>query len=141
MADMSGEKAWNQQIIEEFRGNGGQVGGRFEGTPLVLLTTTGRQTGSRHTTPVMYRREGERIFVFASSAGRDAHPNWYRNLVEDPQVHVELGTDAHAARAVVLDGADRDEVWARHAAQHPRFAEYQRQTERVIPVVELRGRG
>lgn len=134
-------RSWNEQIIAEFRANDGRVGGQFDGAPLVLLTTTGRTTGNTHTTPVMYRREGDRIFVFASYAGSDEHPSWYRNLVEEPTVHVELGTDAYDARAVVLRGEERDAVWERQASQYSGFADYQRRTERVIPVVELEPKG
>lgn len=134
-------RSWNEQIIAEFRANDGRVGGQFEGAPLVLLTTTGRKTGNPHTTPVMYRAEGDRIFVFGSYAGSDEHPSWYRNLVEEPSVHVELGADAFNATAVVLQGEERDGVWERQASQYSGFANYQRRTERVIPVVELQPLG
>ncbi len=85
----------------------------------------------------MYLAEGERLYVFASKAGAPTDPDWFRNLVANPEVGVELGADAFRARAVVLDGADRDEVYVAHAAEYPNFAEYQAGTDRVIPVVRL----
>lgn len=137
MSEHAGEKSWNQRVIEEFRTNDGRVGGRFAGATLVLLTTTGRRSGNRHTTPLMCRREGGRLFVFGSAAGRDQHPAWFLNLEADDTVHVEIGDDAFDGRATVLDRAERDEIWERHTAEYPGFADYQRQTDRVIPVVEL----
>ncbi|MBF8192467.1 nitroreductase family deazaflavin-dependent oxidoreductase [Nonomuraea sp. K274] len=127
----------NHQVIEEFRANGGKVGGMFEGAPLLLLTTTGARTGRRHTNPVVYLRDGERLLVFASNAGGDAHPAWYHNVVAGPKVTVELGEDRFEARAVPLEGEERDRVYARQAAIDPAFAAYQEKTDRVIPVVAL----
>ncbi|SPL97609.1 AclJ [[Actinomadura] parvosata subsp. kistnae] len=128
---------FNQQVIEEFRANGGKVGGMFEGAPLVLLTTVGARTGRRRTNPAVYLRDGERILVFASNAGAATHPAWYHNVLAEPRVTVELGTATFAARAVPLDGEERDRLYARQAALDPAFAAYQEQTERVIPVVAL----
>ncbi|MFG1707601.1 nitroreductase/quinone reductase family protein [Nonomuraea sp. M3C6] len=128
---------FNQQVIEEFRANGGEVGGMFEGAPLVLLTTTGARTGLRRTNPAVFLRDGERVLVFASNAGGDAHPAWYHNVVANPRVIVELGAERFAARAVPLEGEERDLMYARQAAMDPAFAAYQEGTERVIPVVAL----
>lgn len=130
---------WNRATIEEFRANGGKVGGRWEGRPLLLLTTTGERTGRPHTTPAVYLREGDRIFVFASKGGSPRHPQWYRNLVANPEVTVELGSETYRARAVTLTGAARDVIYRRQVEVAPQFGEYQRQVEgvRVIPVVEL----
>ncbi|MFI6738103.1 nitroreductase/quinone reductase family protein [Nonomuraea sp. NPDC050451] len=128
---------FNQQVIEEFRANGGEVGGMFEGTPLVLLTTTGAKTGWRRTNPAVYLRDGERVLVFASNAGGDADPAWYHNLLANPRVVVELGEERFAARAVSLEGEERDRLYARQAAINPAFAAYQDKTERVIPVIAL----
>ncbi|MFF4616776.1 nitroreductase/quinone reductase family protein [Nonomuraea jabiensis] len=128
---------FNQQVIEEFRANGGKVGGMFEGTPLVLLTTTGAKTGRRRTNPAVYLRDGERVLVFASNAGGAADPAWYHNVLANPRVVVELGADRFAARAVPLEGEERDRLYARQAAIDPAFATYQQNTERVIPVIAL----
>lgn len=134
----------NAGIIEEFRSHGGRVGGPFAGATMLLLTTTGARTGRRRTNPLTYRREAHRIFVFATNNGADREPSWLHNLRSDPRVEVELGPGPedvpvrrYAARAVVLLGPDRDEVWARQAAEHPRFAGYAERTDRTISVVEL----
>ncbi|MGW5688609.1 nitroreductase/quinone reductase family protein [Nonomuraea sp. NPDC003754] len=128
---------FNQQVIEEFRANGGTVGGMFEGAPLVLLTTVGARSGAVKTNPAVYLRDGERILVFGSNAGQDRHPAWYHNLLANPDVVVELGSERFAARAVPLAGEERDRMYERQAAIDPAFAAYQANTSRVIPVVAL----
>jgi deazaflavin-dependent oxidoreductase (nitroreductase family) len=128
---------FNAQIIEEFRANGGVVGGNFEGAPLLLLTTTGAKSGQPRVNPMMYRPEDERMFVFASKAGAPTNPDWYYNLKAHPDVTVEVGAERFAARANIITGPERDRIYADHAAQYPGFAEYQEKTNRVIPVVEL----
>ena len=129
---------WNSQIIAEFRANEGRVGGPFEGAPIVLLTTTGAKTGKRRTSPMMYLREDGRMYVFASKAGADTNPAWYHNLVANPEVTAEIGTETHEATATPVTGAERDRIYAEQAQRYPGFAEYQEKTSRVIPVVELR---
>jgi deazaflavin-dependent oxidoreductase (nitroreductase family) len=128
---------FNQQIIQEFRDNAGKVGGMFEGTGLVLLTTVGARSGKRRTSPVGYARDGDRILVFASNAGQPKHPDWYHNLLANPQVTVETGTKTFAAIAVPLHGEERDRLYAEQGKRVPDYANYQVQTDRVIPVVAL----
>ncbi|MEV0972506.1 nitroreductase/quinone reductase family protein [Microtetraspora glauca] len=129
---------FNRQIIEEFRANGGQVGGPFEGARLLLLTTTGARSGASHTTPVGYLPDGgERILVIASAGGAPNHPAWFHNLVANPLVTVEDGVFTYEARAVVLEGAERDRVFARAVEADAGWADYQARTTRVIPVVAL----
>ncbi|WFB08729.1 nitroreductase/quinone reductase family protein [Streptomyces sp. LX-29] len=128
---------FNQQVIEEFRANGGRVGGPFEGARLLLLTTTGARSGARHTTPVGFLPDVERVLVIASAGGAPKHPAWFHNLVAHPRVTVEDGLFTYDARAVVLQGAERDEAFARAVESDPGWAEYQAKTERVIPVVAL----
>jgi deazaflavin-dependent oxidoreductase (nitroreductase family) len=128
---------FNQQIIQEFRANAGKVGGMFERADLVLLTTVGAKSGKRRTSPVGYARDGDRILVFASNAGQPKHPDWYHNLLANPQVTVETGTEAFAATAVPLHGEERDRLYAEQGKRVPAYAKYQAQTDRVIPVVAL----
>jgi deazaflavin-dependent oxidoreductase (nitroreductase family) len=128
---------YNTQIIEEFRANAGRLGGHWEGRDLLLLTTTGRKSGKAHTTPMVFVREGDRLFVFASKAGAPNHPDWYFNLVADPHVSVEVGAEQYDAVATTLEREERDRVFAEQAARVPAFQEYQDKTERVIPVVAL----
>ncbi|MDX3757216.1 nitroreductase/quinone reductase family protein [Streptomyces mirabilis] len=130
---------FNQQVIEEFRAHHGKVGGYFEGARLLLLTTTGARTGTPHTTPVGYYPDGgDRVIVIASAGGAHRHPDWYRNLVAHPRVRVESGVFAYDAEAVVLEGAERDRLFARAVEADQGWAEYQAKTDRVIPVVALR---
>ncbi|GAU69039.1 hypothetical protein SSP35_10_00700 [Streptomyces sp. NBRC 110611] len=129
---------FNQQVIEEFRANGGRVGGPFEGGRLLLLTTTGARSGARHTTPLGYLPDSDgRVLVIASAAGAPKHPAWYHNLVASPLVTVEAGVFTYEARAVVLEGAERDRAFARAAEADPGWAAYQAKTDRVLPVVAL----
>jgi deazaflavin-dependent oxidoreductase (nitroreductase family) len=132
---------FNRAIIEEFRANDGRVGGPFEGSPVLLLTTTGAKTGQRRTTPVVYLPDGERMVIFASKAGAPTNPAWYHNLLANPTVTVEVGTDTIDANAVVTTGEERDRLFRRQAELHPQFAEYQQKTTRQIPVVALERKG
>lgn len=129
---------FNRQVIEEFRANGGRVGGPFEGGRLLLLTTTGARSGARHTTPLGYLPNGDgRVLVIASAGGAPRHPAWYHNLLADPRVTVEAGVFTYEARAVVLEGDERDRAFARAAEADPGWSEYQAKTDRVLPVVAL----
>ncbi|MER5183004.1 nitroreductase/quinone reductase family protein [Streptomyces sp. NPDC002896] len=128
---------FNQQIIDEFRANQGRVGGYFEGARLLLLTTTGARSGARHTTPLGYLPDGERVLVIASAAGAPKHPDWFHNILANPRVTVEDGIFTYEAEAVVLEGAERDRVFARAVDAEPGWADYQAKTTRVIPVVAL----
>jgi deazaflavin-dependent oxidoreductase (nitroreductase family) len=134
---MSEMRDWNRKIIEEFRTNAGRVGGQFEGAPILLLHTTGAKTGQERVNPMMYLDLDGRRFVFASKAGADTNPDWYHNLIAHPDVTVEVGTDTCAATAVPVTGTDRDRIFVEQARRYPGFAEYQQNTKRVIPVVEL----
>jgi deazaflavin-dependent oxidoreductase (nitroreductase family) len=129
--------SWMQAHIDEFRASGGRLGGGFEGQPVLLLTTKGAKTGRLHTTPVMYLIEDGRLYVFASKGGAPTHPDWYRNLVANPDVIVELGTERFEATATPLADGERDRVYARQSELYPQFGVYQTKTERTIPVVEL----
>jgi deazaflavin-dependent oxidoreductase (nitroreductase family) len=127
----------NRGVITEFRASGGKAGGIFEGKPLVLVHHIGVKSGIERIAPLVPLVEDGRVYVFASLGGADHNPAWYGNLVAQPRVTVELGTETFTATARLLQGTERDEVYARHSALEPQFAEYQRLTERVIPVFEL----
>jgi deazaflavin-dependent oxidoreductase (nitroreductase family) len=128
---------WNAKVIQEFRANGGKVGGNFEGAPLLLLHTTGARSGEERVNPMMYLAGDDVIYVFASYAGRPENPAWYHNLVAHPQVEVEVGAERYAATASVVTGARRDEIYAEQAGRYSGFADYQKSTTRTIPVVAL----
>jgi len=127
----------NAGIIEEFRANAGRVGGFFEGKTLLLLHTRGAKTGLPRTNPLVYLPDGERFVVIASKGGAPSDPDWFRNLVADPNVTVEVGTRTIPARAVVVTGPERAELYARQAERLPAFAGYERKTTRTIPVIAL----
>jgi deazaflavin-dependent oxidoreductase (nitroreductase family) len=137
---MADRNDWNRQTIEEFRANGGKVGGMWEGRPLLLLTTTGAKSGQRRTNPVMYLRDGDRLLVFASKGGAPTNPDWYHNLVAHPEVTVEVGTENYEATATPLTGEERDRLFAEQAGLYPQFGEYQARTTRKIPVIALERR-
>jgi deazaflavin-dependent oxidoreductase (nitroreductase family) len=134
---MSEAADWNSNVVKEFRENGGKVGGMFEGSPMIIVHTIGAKSGTERPTPLVYFGEGERIFVFASKGGAPENPAWYHNLVANPRVKVEVGTETFDVNARVLTGAERDEYFEKQAAVMPNFAEYARKTTRTIPVVEL----
>ena len=127
----------NRTIVDEFRSNGGVVGGNFEGRPVLLLSTTGARTGLRRLNPLMYLADGERWVVFASTGGRPKNPDWYHNLVAEPAVTIEVGTETITARAEVITGEERDRLYAQQAERYPQFAAYQERTWRIIPVIAL----
>ena len=130
--------AMTAALISDLRANGGQVtSGPFAGRSVLLLTTTGAQTGQRRLAPVVYTRDGDRYVIVASKGGAPTHPGWYFNLVAHPVVTVEADGKTFGARATPAEGAERDRLYAAHAAVFPGFREYQLRTTRVIPVVRL----
>jgi len=132
---------WNTSIIEEFRANGGKVGGPFEGAPLLLLHTVGARSGQERVNPMMYRKVGDSYAVFASKAGAPTNPDWYHNLVANPAVTAEIGPDTVRLRARVADPGEREPIWTAQKADYPGFAEYETRTSRQIPVVILEPAG
>jgi deazaflavin-dependent oxidoreductase (nitroreductase family) len=128
---------WNKKVIEDFRANAGKVGGQFEGAPVLLLHTTGAKSGLERVNPVMYLEESAHVYVFATKAGADTDPDWYRNLVANSGVSVELREETFDATADPISGPERDRIYAVQARLNPGFAEYEAKTTRVIPVVEL----
>ncbi len=128
---------FNSKVIEEFRANQGRVGGGFEGAPMLILTTTGAKSGQPRTNPLVYLADGDRLVIFASKAGAPTNPDWFHNLVAHPRVSVEVGGESFEADATVAEGEERDRLYANQVAVMPGFADYQAQTDRVIPVVVL----
>lgn len=125
----------NRRTIEQFR-----AGGEIEGMHrerLLLLTTTGRRTGERRTTPMMFHGEAERLLVIASNIGAPRHPDWYLNLAADSHVTVEVGDETYDAVATALEGAEREREWALLKQAYPFFADHETKTDRTIPVVAL----
>ncbi len=140
MADeaMSGEREFNERNIDEFRRNGGKVGGQFEGFPLLLLTSTGARSGARRINPVAYFDIDDTIYIVGSAAGREQNPAWVHNIRAHPDVTVEIGSDApKQATARELPRDERDRIYRTVVERAPGFGEYEQRTDRVIPVFEL----
>jgi deazaflavin-dependent oxidoreductase (nitroreductase family) len=134
MAEMND---WNKQVIDEFRANGGKVGGQFEGAPLLLLHTTGAKSGQARINPVMYLADGDNYVVFASKGGAPTSPDWYHNLVANPRASIEVGDMTIKVVARVAEGEEREPLFSRQKELYPGFAEYEAKTTRQIPVVVL----
>ncbi|HWD09119.1 MAG TPA: nitroreductase family deazaflavin-dependent oxidoreductase [Actinomycetota bacterium] len=136
---MSDPNDWNRAIIDEFRANEGKVGGHFEGRTLLLLTHTGAKTGTIRVNPVAYQRRGDSYAIFASKGGAPDNPDWFHNLLANPHVEIEVGTERIPVRARVAEGAERDEIFDRQKEIWPGFDEYEEKTKgiRTIPVVVL----
>jgi deazaflavin-dependent oxidoreductase (nitroreductase family) len=129
---------WNEKIIAEFRANAGRVGGMFEGAPMILIHHIGAKSGIERVTPLAYFREDDdHTVIVASAAGAPNHPAWFHNLKANPKIEVEVGTETYTVVAEELPRPERDEFWKRVVSERPGFADYERQTDRVIPLVRL----
>ena len=136
--DMTSEREFNERNIAEFRSNGGKVGGQFEGFPLLILTSTGAKSGERRENLIGYFDIDDKVYVVGSAAGRDASPGWVFNLRAAPTVTVEIGPDPPQQMvARELPKAERDTIYERIVERAPGFGEYEKRTDRVIPVFEL----
>jgi deazaflavin-dependent oxidoreductase (nitroreductase family) len=135
--DAEAMKAFNNQIVDEFRANDGKVGGPFEGATLLLLTTTGAKSGQPRLAPLAYLTVDDKMIIIGSKAGADTNPDWVHNLRANPRAHVEVGTTAYDVVARELPSAERDEFYPKIVALAPAFGEYQSNTSRVIPLFEL----
>ncbi len=127
----------NKKIIEEFRANGGKVGGAFEGKMLLLLHTQGAKSKQERINPVACIRDGERLAVIASKGGAPTHPDWYYNVVANPHVTVEVGTEKFQAHATVAQEPERTRLYEEMVKVMPGFDDYRKKTTRVIPVIVL----
>ena len=134
---MGNPNDWNKAIIEEFRANDGKVGGQFAGKPLLLLHTVGAKSGQPRINPVACNMDGDRYVIVASKGGAPTNPDWYYNVVANPLVTVEFGTETFQARATLATEPERTRLYNQMAAERPTFAEYQRKTTRLIPVIIL----
>ena len=130
-------KEINRQVIEEFRANGGKVGGQFAGAPMVLLTTKGAKSGKTYVNPLVFSRDGDKYVIIASFAGGPKNPSWFHNLVAHPSPTVEIGGERFQAKATFPSGSERERLFNQQASQMPIFNEYRKKTARQIPVVVL----
>ncbi|MGD8584678.1 MAG: nitroreductase family deazaflavin-dependent oxidoreductase [Chloroflexota bacterium] len=128
---------FNKQIIEEFRANGGKVGGYFANSTLLLLHTTGARSGKERVNPVVTFEDGDRLVIVASKGGAPSHPDWYYNILANPVVGVEYGDEEFQARATITEEPERTELYERMEGELASFSEYKRKAGRVIPVITL----
>lgn len=136
--DVDALKAFNSNIVDQFRANAGKVGDQFEGTDLLLLATTGAKSGHRRLNPLQYLRSGAAMIVVGAYAGADVDPAWVHNLRADPRAHVEVGTESFDVIARELPLPERNRAWTHIIDAEPGFAEYQAKSSRILPVFELR---
>ncbi len=129
--------SWNEKIIAEFRANEGRVGGIYANTTLLLLHTTGAKSGKERVNPLVTFEDGDRLVVVASKGGAPTNPGWYYNIVANPVVSVEYGTEEFQARATVAEEPERTELYERMEKTFHTFSEYKKKAGRVIPVITL----
>ena len=128
---------WNTKIIEEFRANGGKVGGPFEGAAMILVHHVGRKSGTARVNPLVYYPDGDSMVIIASAGGATKHPDWYHNLSAVDRTTVEVGAEQLEVSVTELEGAERDALWPRITKAMPGFAEYEKTANRVIPLLRL----
>ncbi|WP_370328878.1 nitroreductase family deazaflavin-dependent oxidoreductase [Mycolicibacterium hippocampi] len=137
VADTAALDDFNRAIVEEFRANGGKVGGPFEGATLLLLHTTGAKTGKTRLSPLAYLTVDEKMLIIGSYAGAPKDPAWVHNLRANPRAYIEVGTDAYDVAVRELPADERDATYPKITELAPVFAEYQAKTARAIPLFEL----
>ena len=135
---------FNEKVIADFNRSGGKPGGYFKNAPVLLLHSIGAKSGKARLSPLMYLQPDETgpIYIFASYGGAPSNPAWFHNLVAHPDVEIEIGDGTSIervpVRARVVEGAERNTIYAEQAHRFPQFAQYERKTTReIIPVVEL----
>ncbi|MEY2424189.1 MAG: hypothetical protein QOI95_4256 [Acidimicrobiaceae bacterium] len=135
---MSEHKDFNTAVIDEFRSNDGNVGGGFEGAPMLLLHSKGAKSGNERVNPMVYADLGDDGYaVFASKGGAPTNPDWYHNLVANPETSIEIGAETIPVTARVAEGEERERIWSKQKAAMPGFADYEQKTTRQIPVIIL----
>jgi deazaflavin-dependent oxidoreductase (nitroreductase family) len=128
---------YNDSVIEEFRANKGKISGNFVSMDLLLVTTTGAKSGNKFTVPVAYTMDGDKYVIIASKGGSATHPDWYHNLVKNPEVEIEVGEEKFPAKAEITEDPERERLYSQHADKYPMFNDYKQKTDRKIPVILL----
>ena len=135
---MSDERLFGREHVRRYVETDGEVGYVWrEGAPILILTVTGRKSGKEYSTPLIFGRSGDDYVVVGSQGGRPEHPDWYLNLVANPEVGVQVKADRFRARARTAEGEERDRLWRQMNEIWPHYDEYQQRTDREIPVVVL----
>ena len=132
------ESLYGDEHVKVYRETGGETGHIWkEGSTILLLTTTGRKSGEPRTTPLIYENAGDDYVIIASKGGAPEDPGWYRNLRKSPDVELQVLDDVFPAHARVAEGDERERLWKLAAQQWPGYDDYQKKTDREIPVVVL----
>ena len=139
---MSEFNDWNRKVIDEFRANGGKVGGMFEGATILLLHSKGTKSQRERINPLAYVRDGGRFVVIASRGGAPTNPDWYHNVVANPELTVEVGTETFRVHATISEEPERTRLYNKMVEVQPAsvsktFDEYRRKVKRKIPVIVL----
>jgi deazaflavin-dependent oxidoreductase (nitroreductase family) len=137
VADTAALDEFNRNVVEEFRANGGKVGGPFEGGTLLLLHTTGAKSGKSRLSPLAYLTIDDKMLIIGSYAGAPKDPAWVHNLRANPKAYIEVGTEAYEVDVRELPADERDATYPKLTEVAPVFAEYQAKTTRAIPLFEL----
>ena len=137
-AAIAGAQKWAAKLhASVFRATGGRIGGRMVGSPVLLLVTTGRKSGQRRTTVLLYLEDGGRHVIIASNGGTATHPAWWLNLQANPEATVEIGGRKIHVRATEARGEEKARLWQRLVRMYPSYEDYQKRTDREIPVILL----
>ncbi|HEX2388227.1 MAG TPA: nitroreductase family deazaflavin-dependent oxidoreductase [Solirubrobacterales bacterium] len=131
------DELFGAEHVRVYRETEGARGYRWRGTTILLLTTTGRRSGERRTTPLIHRSDGDRYVVIASNGGSVEHPDWYQNLTADPDVEVQVKAETFPAAVTTATGEERTRLWKLMTEDWPAYDDYQSRTDREIPVVVL----
>jgi deazaflavin-dependent oxidoreductase (nitroreductase family) len=129
---------YNRDLVSYYRRHGGKLPEGVAEMPVILIGMTSSRTGKKRTVPLLFIEVGQLTYIAATRSGTSVNPLWFDDLVANPEARVECGDRSYDATAVVLEGAERDEIWAEFEKQIPLFQQYQASTDRVIPVIELR---
>ena len=141
MSVSEAERLFGDEHVRRYRETEGAVGHMWRrGAKTLLLTTRGRKTGEPRTAPLIYENSPNGYVIVASNGGAQKHPGWYRNLLRDPHVEVQVEGDVFPAQARTATGEERAELWRLAAQQWPPYDDYQTRTSREIPVVVLERR-
>ena len=128
---------FGEEHTQKYKETGGQEGHDWQGTQTLLLTTKGRKSGEPRELPLIYGKSGDDYLIVASKGGADAPPAWYLNIEADPDVEVQVWDDRFPAKARVATAEEKPEMWKTMTAEWPAYDDYQKKTERQIPVVVL----
>lgn len=140
MTQEEDDQLFGEEHVRVYRETGGERGYHWRGTTILLLTTTGRKSGESRTTPLIHRVDNDRWIVVASKGGTDEHPSWFMNLSDDPEIEIQVKEETIPVTASVVEGEERERLWKLMAEVWPDYDEYQRKTDRQIPIVALERR-